>query len=237
MMDFKNIFLDEYFLKWSDGPLNNSEKFSISCQIPIEMSDIGIDFNSQVNSVILNEMRITIVRNINKKMVSNNNFLLIDLMNKKNMSDRNPIFSSVLSGVKYKNLVTNSRINTELCDSSLFHFDRFDNTKYHTPSPTGITHKTGKFLNLNSYCDPYLKYSEEVIVLFDDILFNITDYNLYEDESFGNIQRRNRVDFTLSWSNPNYRLVYYIDDEFNKSLPIVKSIIRDKKIDELLDDN
>ena len=233
MMDFKNIFLDDYFLKCSDVPLNNSEKFSISCQIPIEMKNIGIDFDSYVNSVILNEMRITIVRNITKQMVSNNNFLLIDLMNKKNMSDRNPIFSSVLSGVKYKNLVTNSRISTEIGDSSLFHFDSFDKTKHHT----AITYKTGKFLNLNSYCDPYLKYSEEVIVLFDDILFNITDYNLYEDESFGNIPRRNRVDFTLSWSNPNYRLVYYIDDEFNKSLPIVKSIIRDKKIDELLDDN
>ncbi len=62
MMDFKNIFLDDYFLKWSDRPLDNSEKFSISCQIPIEMRDIGIDFNSQVNSVILNEMRITIFR-------------------------------------------------------------------------------------------------------------------------------------------------------------------------------
>jgi hypothetical protein len=232
-MDFKNIFLDDYFLKWCDGPLNNYEKFSISCQIPIEMRDIGIDFNSEVNSVILNEMRITIVRNIIKQMISNNNFLLIDLMNKKNMSDRNTIFSSVLSGVKYKNLVTNSRISTEIGDSSLFHFDSFDKAKHHT----AITYKTGKFLNLNSYCDPYLKYSEEVIVLFDDILFNITDYNLYEDESFGNIPRRNRVDFTLSWSNPNYRLVYYIDDEFNKSLPIVKSIIRDKKIDELLDDN
>ena len=233
MMDFKNIFLDDYFLKCSDVPLNNSEKFSISCQIPIEMKNIGIDFDSYVNSVILNEMRITIVRNITKQMVSNNNFLLIDLMNKKNMSDRNPIFSSVLSGVKYKNLVTNSRISTEIGDSSLFNFDSFDKAK----QQTGITYKTGKFLDLNSYCDPYLEYSEEVIVLFDDILFNITDYNLYEDESFGNIPRRNRVDFTLSWSNPNYRLVYYIDDEFNKSLPIVKSIIRDKKIDELLDDN
>ena len=232
MMDLKNIFLDDYFLKWSDRPLDNSERFSISCQIPIEMRDFNIDFNSEVNSVILNEMRITIVRNITKQMISNNNFLLIDFMNKKNMSDRNPIFSSVLSGVKYKNLVTNSRISTEIGDSSLFHFDSFDKTKHHT----AITYKTGKFLNLNSYCDPYLKYSEETIVLFDDILFNITDFNLYEDESF-NIPRRNRVDFTLSWSNPNYRLVYYIDDEFNKSLPIVKSIIRDKKIDELLDDN
>lgn len=233
MMHFKNIFLDDYFLKWSDRPLDNSEKFSISCQIPIEMRDIGIDFNSEVNSVILNEMRITIVKNITKQMISNNNFLLIDLINKKNMSDRNHIFSSVLSCVKYENLVTNSRINTEIGDSSLFHFDSFDKAKQHT----GITYKTGKFLNLNSYCDPYLKYSEETIVLFDDILFNITDFNLYEDESFGNIPRRNRVDFTLNWNNPNYRLVYYIDDDFNKSLSIAKSVIRDKKIDELLNDN
>ena len=45
MMDFKNIFLDDYFLKWSDSALNNSEKFSISCQIPIEMRDLNIDFN------------------------------------------------------------------------------------------------------------------------------------------------------------------------------------------------
>ena len=233
MMDLKNIFLEDYFLKWSDRPLDKSEKFSVSCQIPIEMRDLNIDFNSQVNSVILNEMRITIVKNITKQMINNNNFLLIDLMNKKNMSDRNHIFSSVLSGVKYKNLVTNSRISTEIGDSSLFNFDSFDKAKQHT----GITYKTGKFLNLNSYCDLYLKYSEETIVLFDDILFNITDFKLYEDESFGNIPRRNRVDFTLNCNNPNYRLVYYIDDDFNKSLSIAKSVIRDKKIDELLNGN
>lgn len=233
MMDFKNIFLDDYFLKWSDVKLDNSEKFSISCQIPIEMKDLNVDFKSHVNSVILNEMRIKIIKNISKQMVNNKNFLLIDLMNKKNMFDRNQIFSSVLSCVKYKNLVTNSRISAEIGDSSLFHFDSFDKTKHHT----GITYKTGKFLNLNSYCDPYLKYSEEVIILFDDILFNITDFNLYEDESFGNIPRFLLVDFTLNWNNPNYRLVYYIDDDFNKSLPIVRSITRDKKIDELLNGN
>ena len=68
-MDLKNIFLDDYFLKWSDRPLDNSERFSISCQIPIEMRDFNIDFNSEVNSVILNEMRITIVRNITKQMI------------------------------------------------------------------------------------------------------------------------------------------------------------------------
>ena len=75
MMDLKNIFLDDYFLKWSDRPLDKSEKFSVSCQIPIEMRDLNIDFNSQVNSVILNEMRITIVKNITKQMINNNNFL------------------------------------------------------------------------------------------------------------------------------------------------------------------
>ena len=80
MMDLKNIFLDDYFLKWSDRPLDKSEKFSVSCQIPIEMRDLNIDFNSQVNSVILNEMRITIVKNITKQMINNNNFLLIDFI-------------------------------------------------------------------------------------------------------------------------------------------------------------
>ncbi len=41
----------------------------------------------------------------------------------------------------------------------------------------------------------------------------------------------------MDFKNPNYRLVYYIDDDFNMSLSIAKSIIRDKKIDKLLNGN
>lgn len=234
-MDFKNLYSEDYFLKWSDVELENSENISIYYSVPIENKEFL--HNSSIHNVVNDEIRQTVVRYITKKMKLSDDFLLIDLRGVKTHQYKNDKYS-ILDG--YKNLITNSRINTELGDSSLFHFDTLDSyknnngTSYHLV----VSYRTGKFKGIEVYCDPYLRYGDEEIVLFDDLEFNITDYKVIENvDNFGHIPQKNKVEFKLSWSNPNYRMVYFIDDDFNKSLSIVKSTIRDRKIDELLDDN
>ena len=210
-------FESEDFLIFDSSVRSNKTTFTISLQFEPEYED---QFIQQIKS----EIKRSFYKQIFKKIKSNDNF--IDLRNLK-FFDKYRETSDKLIFFKYKNLVSNSRICTELQDSPSFHFSKMKN------NPTHDIYEIGKYLNFEAYCDPYLEYSKEGIYLFDDFNFNIDNFK-YEIVDESTFIPKLKITYDFYYDSPNSDTVYLIDDEFQKSLPILISQKRDEKIDQLL---
>lgn len=210
-------FESEDFLIFDSSVRSNKTTFTISSQFTPEYEDYPIQ---QIRS----EIKRSLYKQIFKSIKSNDNF--IDLRNLK-FFDKYRETSDKLIFFKYKNLVSNSRICTELQDSPSFHFSKMKN------NPTHDIYEIGKYLNFEAYCDPYLEYSKEGIYLFDDFNFNIDNFK-YEIVDESTFIPKLKITYDFYYDSPNSDTVYLIDDEFQKSLPILISQKRDEKIDQLL---
>ena len=210
-------FESEDFLIFDSSVRSNKTTFTISSQFTPEYEDYLIQ---QIRS----EIKRSLYKQIFKSIKSNDNF--IDLRNLK-FFDKYRETSDKLIFFKYKNLVSNSRICTELQDSPSFHFSKMKN------NPTHDIYEIGKYLNFEAYCDPYLEYSKEGIYLFDDFNFNIDNFK-YEIVDESTFIPKLKITYDFYYDSPNSDTVYLIDDEFQKSLPILISQKRDEKIDQLL---
>ena len=210
-------FESEDFLIFDSSVRSNKTTFTISTQFTPEYED---QFIQQIKS----EIKRSFYKQIFKKIKSNDNF--IDLRGLKFIDAHNKT-SLVLNKFNFKNLVSNSRICTELQDSPSFHFSKMKN------NPTHDIYEIGKYLNFEAYCDPYLEYSKEGIYLFDDFNFNIDNFK-YEIVDKSTFIPKLKITYDFYYDSPNSDTVYLIDDEFQKSLPILISQKRDEKIDQLL---
>lgn len=210
-------FESEDFLIFDSSVRSNKTTFTISTQFTPEYEDHLI---GQIKS----EIKRSLYKQIFKKIKSNDNF--IDLRNLK-FFDKYRLTSEKLIFFKFKNLVSNSRICAELQDSPSFHFSKMKN------NPTHDIYEIGKYLDFDAYCDPYLEYSKEGIYLFDDFNFNIDNFK-YEIVDESTFTPRLKITYDFYYDSPNSDTVYLIDDEFQRSLPILISQMRDEKIDQLL---
>jgi hypothetical protein len=221
------IFESEYLLPTplilDDTIISN--KNSVNISVSIELND---EYIEQFVFKIKEEILRALYKFIFKEMKSNNKF--IDLRNLKFTEKLNRT-SLFLSQFKYKNLVSCGRLSAELQDSLSFHFSKMKTNPW-----SGSSHdiyKVGKYLDFEAYVDPYLKWDEEMIYLFNDIRFNINNFQ-YEVRSEATFQPKLVISYDFYFEIGDNEIVYIIDDEFQKSLPILLSQMRDEKIDKLL---
>jgi hypothetical protein len=210
-------FESEDFLIFDSSVRSNKTTFTISTQFSLENEDHLI---GQIRS----EIKRSFYKQIFKKIKSNDNF--IDLRNLKYF-DKYRATSEKLIFFKFKNLVSNSRISAELQDSPSFHFSKMKT------NPVNDIYEIGKYSNFEAYCDPYLRYNDEEIYLFDDIRFNINNFQ-YDVIGETTFTPRLKITYDFYFEIGDNEIIYVIDDEFQKSLPILISQMRDEKIDQLL---
>lgn len=207
------------FLILDDTITSNKNSVNISLSLPINNEYVE-EFVNQVRHEVFR----ILYKHIFKEIKFNNKF--IDLRNLKFTEKLNRT-SLFLSQFKYKNLVSNSRISTELQDSLSFHFSKMK------PNTSGDIYEIGKYLDFESYVDPYIRYSDEEIYLFDDIRFNVNNFQ-YEVRCEATFQPKLVISYDFYFEIGDNEIIYFIDDEFQKSLPILLSQMRDEKIDKLL---
>lgn len=206
------------FLILDDTITSNKNTINISVQLTSN------DYIEQFVSQVRHEVFRTLYKYIFKEIKSNNKFL--DLRNIK-FPESVTNTSLFLSQFKYKNLLTNGRISAELQDSPSFHFSKMK------ANPSSDIYEIGNYLNFEAYCDPYLRYNEEEIYLFDDIRFNINNFQ-YEVVNEATFTPKLKVRYDFYFEISDNEIIYVVDDEFQKSLPILISQMRDEKIDQLL---
>ena len=220
-------FENKDFLILDDKITSNKNSVNVSVSVP--MTDEYIDkFISQIKYEILR----TLIKYIFKEMKYNKGF--IDLRNIGYYEKLN-ITSLYLSKYKYKNLVSCARLSAELQDSSSFHFFNSKLSK-NTLNTNGYIYPVGKYLDFEVYVDPYLRWDEEMIYLFNDIRFNINNFQ-YEVRSEATFQPKIIISYDFYFEIGDNEVVYVVDDEFQKSSLILLSQMRDEKIDKLLNGN
>ena len=208
------------FLILDDSITSNKNSLCISSNLKMDDPNYVEQFTIQIK----HEIYRSLYKSIFKEMKFNNKFL--DLRNFKFPENLNET-SLFLSQFKYKNLLSNGRILSELQDSLSFHFSKIKS------NPVNDIYGVGKYLDFKAYVDPYLRYSDEEIYLFDDIQFNINNFR-YDVISESTFTPRLKVSFDFYFEIGDNEMIYVIDDDFQKSLLILISQMRDEKIDQLL---
>lgn len=137
-----------------------------------------------------------------------------------------------LSGREYKNIITTGMVASVLQDCSEFHVESTGGGKISSGSSI---YKVGRLLNLDVWVDPFLKYSDNRIVLFNDIGINI--YNISSSiQSQATFAPRLVLQCDFAFDVGDSKVIFIIDNESSDSFRQYKSLQRDIKIDGILDE-
>ena len=212
-----------------DKSLNNFEFYRISVSSPISYpGNLEIDLLNHFISNLRSEIRNHIDNKVTKEMSYSYEYEVLDLR-KSGFRVGSDLCNYIIREQGYKNLMSNSRICANIQDGSPFVTLPFKNASF------GTSYIVGSVSNKNIYVDPIARYSDTKMFLFDDIKVNIGDFKFSINSDY-TFNPRILIDIPISYSKIDSKLVYLRDDE-QPDLPMeVISRIRDKKIDDLLDE-
>jgi hypothetical protein len=134
-----------------------------------------------------------------------------------------------LKNIQGKNLLTNVRLAADLSDSSQFYV-------HNTLSSGALPYLIGSLSGKNLWIDPFIRYDENFILIFDSIDLEIVDINKSINNNSPNIpsQMEVHLDYKFSISNPS--VLYIFTNDNQKNLSILVSTQRDERIDQILDE-
>ena len=212
-----------------DKSLNNFEFYKISVTSPTSYPDIlEIDVLNHFISHLRSEIRNHIDNKVSKEMSYSYEYEVIDLR-KSGFRVGTDLCNYIVREQGYRNLMSNSRICANIQDGHSFVTLPFKNASF------GTSYIVGSVSDKNIYVDPIARYSDTKILLFNDIKINIVDFK-FSINNEATFSPRILIEIPISYSKVDSKLVYVRDSE-QPDLPLdVISRIRDKKIDNLLDE-
>lgn len=212
-----------------DKSLNNFEFYKILVTSPISYPNIyEIDVLNRYISNLRSEIRNHIDNKVSKEMSYSFEYEVLDLRNSGYRVGAD-LCNYIAREQGYTNLISNSRICSDIQDGSQFVTLPFKNASL------GTSYIVGSVSDKDIYVDPIARYSDTRIFLFNDIKVNIGDFkfSINNDSTFNT---RLLIEIPISYSKIDSKLVY-VRDVVHPDLPLdVISRIRDKKIDDLLDE-
>ena len=207
-------------------------QFSVAYNEPDEMLT-----RDRLVDVVRNEFNMAISSNIMKEFKSTSFFDYIDMSTIQNMSTNDLIKMCELfyqKSVNHKNAITNVNLGSSLQDSSRFIIDPILMSTM-TNKFSSLSYYIGKFSDLDVWIDPVLEWVDTVAYLFDNIEINI-----------GNFSSRitNQATFTprvifeleMDFQIVNPKMLFVLTDKTSKSYSRYKSLQRDIKINDVLDE-
>lgn len=205
-----------------------------STRLPKEVKFSGLDIKTMTIKSLSNEMNINISKSIFDKIFNTGDFDFLDLrgvgsiLNDRDTLER--LVDKIIHGC-FKNLVASSFVVSQLQDSFRFHTHVVNKIAQTSALPNLV----GKIGHVNVWMDPLLKFGDWRIALFNDVFVNFDRIELSENENnfddSSNINLLMSYDFHVSSS----KLIFIIENETSDTYLKYKSLIRDKKIDDILD--
>lgn len=178
--DFTKAIVTRDFIK-VDKNLRNFKNISVSMSLPQnDVAGIKID-DDRILSIIFNEITQNIYKVILKEIAANNTNTFVDLRNDSPWKGLEKLCSSI-SREDYKSFVTNPRLASEISDSAGFHFSGLQNRS----TNGSFVYLTGKLDSKDVYVDPYMRYNDYKIFLFDDVSLNVENFTaaIIAEETF-----------------------------------------------------
>lgn len=224
--DFTKVITTRDFIK-VDKNLRNFKSISVSMSLPQnEVAGIKID-DDRILGTIFNEITQNIYKIILREVASNTTNTFIDLRNEEHRgSDK---LSGSVQREDYKYCVTNTRLGSDISDCTGFHFGNLQNRS----TNGSFVYLTGKLTSKDVYVDPYMRYNDYKMFLFDDISLNVENFSatIKHDATF--IPRlivKYDYDFLVS---PG-KTINVIDLENQEALLELKAEHREQQIDKIL---
>jgi len=221
-----------FFKPMKLGKLGDRQRISLGLtpDIPgIDESDHISNFISLVDS----QFNDSISKIILKYLLNNSDKEYLDFTSSKMSSEvsfevkRKIIYDVHKFG--FKNLITGSRLGSNLQDSSDF---LVSNSLQRGIMLTNIGSLSGK---AQFYVDPVMKWEDNFILLFDDIYVDINNFSaqIVNDMT---LFPRIEVSFNLAFDVVSPKVLYIFEDNYMNGYSDYKQINRDRKINKILEE-
>ena len=208
-----------------------TRKFSVPVlSSEIKSEYLNIDMEPHLINVIKNEINQDINKLFTKRLFTTNKFDYLDSRPTGRTHLEN-LVKMILSN-NYKNLITTGLITSELQDSSFFS----PYMKTHDLKTSGLPECYGKLGNsVDVYNDPYMRYDDGRICLFNEVEFNIGEMKAYETTQIGSLAPKIIIEYNIDYNVGDSKLFFVIENENSEAFKHYKSLQRDIKIDNILD--
>lgn len=223
--------------------LNNFTTHQIAASIPQDTGkifDVNFDFEATLLNQIKQELNRCVYNKINNSLRNTTKIGHVDLRKYENkpfghkvdglqMCDR--VFSYI-TGCEYKNIITSTKIASDMQDSAQFIFSSSSKT-LNIVSNSPLPYYVGKIENTSIWADPYLKYNDDKIVMFDEveINFDVKNISTMNDCTFS---PKVIVEINLCVDSIDSMIVSLIESMSSPSYAEYISIRRELKIDEII---
>lgn len=215
--------------------LNNFEIYQVSMS---NNGALGTAFNIDVDGIIIssliNELNQNFIRRILKKAFDTNKFDYLDLRPDGSlMTGRVNLekLVNIITNSGYKNVVTTGLIASELQDSHFFSPNGFQHASM---SNTSTFYTLGKLSDVNIWVDPYMKFNDGRLCLFNTVDVNIDSVDLREVITNASLTPRFIIEYKSDFIVSDSKLIFVIENENSEAYNQYKSLQRDIKIDNVL---
>ena len=229
--DFTKVIATRDFIK-VDKNLRNFKSISVSMSLPQnEVAGIKID-DDRMLGTIFNEITQNIYKIILREVAANTSNTFVDLRNEQRHGNLIEKLCTSIQVEDYKFCVTNSRLSSDISDSAGFHFSNLQNRS----TNGSFVYLTGKLLGgKDVYVDPYMRYNDYKIFLFDEISLNVENFTA-EIRHESTFIPRLVVKFDYCLSVSPGKTINVIDLVNSDALLELKAEHREQQIDKILNE-
>jgi hypothetical protein len=228
--DFTKVIATRDFIK-VDKNLRNFKSISVSMSLPQnEVAGIKID-DDRMLGTIFNEITQNIYKIILREVASNTSNTFVDLRNEQrdfNVSHVN-LIEKLCTSIQVEDY--KSRLSSDISDSAGFHFSNLQNRS----TNGSFVYLTGKLGGKDVYVDPYMRYNDYKIFLFDEISLNVENFTAeirHESTFITRLIVKYDYDFLVS---PG-KTINVIDLVNSDALLVLKAEHREQQIDKILNE-
>jgi hypothetical protein len=237
MLKIEDYFQKLDFIKF-DETLVNFKKYNTRVNVNNLGSVFDIDIDSEVKRIIKNEISQSIYKNICRELYNIDR--ITDIDNIKfinyiggNIDDGNcyKLIIQEIENNNYKNVITNGYVGSIIQDSNKF------NVASSTVSSGGIIYPIGNISETNIFVDPYIKFNDTHLCLLNEVSLNIKNLSIEDKIDEHSINTYKFIEYEIDFNLNDSKLVLVVTSENQDSYTRYKSLLRDERIDILLNDN
>ena len=234
---FKKIDIDLPF-KRLESNISNYQKYSLSVNLSPSIMQSEEVYYNLLRENIVGEVSQYILKVVIGDIKSNGSVNFIDVLNITNDTDYSTMATmsrKIVSEIKMLNLtnvITNGRISSDyIMDSSVFNFVPIKNQKM-----DAFTKQGNLFGSVDVYIDPYMKWTDDFILSYDDVYYDISDIkiNIRQEATFSPVLK---VEFMIYHNIINPKVTYIVENLTSTTYSKYKAELRNQRIDNLQDDD
>lgn len=215
--------------------LRNFNNYQISVGLAINEKE---ELPSGVFEHIQSEFNQNISKRIFSELISTKKFDYYDVSKWQNLdampiSDLMKVSDFIINSNngQYKNIIASSMVACVLQDLS-----RFSVKSGFTNSGIGRVYCVGSISGIQIWVDPFMKYNDTRITMFNNVGINIEDVSMRMDYNNSPFNPRLMVSYRLALDVGDSKVLFLLDSQSHPEFQKYKSLQRDIKINDILDE-